>query len=83
MLKPIVGGYGMPNFTEKSFTGSSKTAKFVNVFFFRYIVSYLHTFTYTHTRHTKDYIEATFIILCGLLQRIGGEILNLLMHICG
>ena len=36
MLKPIIGGYGTmgcPNFVEKTFTGGSKTAKFMKVFF--------------------------------------------------
>ena len=32
MLKPIIGGYGTPKFVEKTFTGGSKTAKFVKVF---------------------------------------------------
>ena len=32
MLKPIIGGYGMPNFMEKTFVAGSKTVKFVNIF---------------------------------------------------
>ena len=32
MLKPIIGGYGTPKFCGETFTGGSKTAKFVNDF---------------------------------------------------
>ena len=32
MQTSSIGGYGTPNFEEKTFVGGSKTMKFVNVF---------------------------------------------------
>ena len=46
MLKPIIGGYGMPNFTEKTFVTGSKTAKFVNIFSLESFALYGNVFVF-------------------------------------
>ena len=55
MLKPIiyVGGYGMPNFIEKTFTGGSKTAKFVRVFSLKSFLLYGMTGNRTHPEYSR------------------------------